>query len=68
MQEAVHTKIVKLLDNRIIIPFLIANGSVLYTRFWRNPVSPWWKTRTKSWSKLDFPWKFEFASTIGSLM
>ena len=40
MQEAVHAEIVKLLDNGIIYPILIANASVLSTRFQRNPVSP----------------------------
>ena len=40
MQEVVHAEIIKLLDNGIIYPILIANGSVLSTRFQRNPVSP----------------------------
>jgi len=40
MQEVIRAEILKLLDNGIIIPFLIANGSVLSTKFQRNLDSP----------------------------
>ena len=36
MQEAVRAEIVKLLDNRIIIPFLIINGSAQSMRSLKN--------------------------------
>ena len=33
MQEVVHAEILKLLDNEIFIPYLIASGSAQSTRF-----------------------------------
>jgi len=68
MQEVVHAEIVKLLDNRIIYP--ISDSQ------WVSPVHAVPKksgfnvveNEKKSWSKLDFPRRSEFALTIGSLM
>ena len=68
MQEVVHAEIVKLLDNGII--YSISDSQ------WVSPVYAVLKKsdftiverRTKSWSKLDFPRRFEFALTIESLM
>jgi len=65
MQEVVHAEIVKLLDNGIIYP--------IYDSQWVSPVLTVLKkssftvveNETKSWSKLDFLRRFEFASTIG---
>ena len=55
MQEVVHAEIVKALDNGIIYPISDSQWVSPVHTVLKNLVLPWWKMRTKSWFKLDFP-------------
>ena len=64
MQEAIHGEIVKLLDNgRIYLIFDSQWVSSIHAVPKKSGFTVV-KTRTESWSKLDFPQNFEFALTI----
>jgi len=64
MQEAVKAEIMKLLDNGIIYPFLIANGLARFMRSRRKLTLRWLKMSKKSWYKQDCLPRFVFVSTI----